>query len=799
MKRMRACLGACLLVLAAGAAEDPAARYFDETAAIKVAPTNFVLRVRIVETGFPAAAAGLQAGDLLFAVDGMRVRDYRDLAILRMFDETRPDMTLTIARHGEIKDLRIPQTRPIRRGGFAADDVRPNFLKELGRRDVNLACLEQGTSRPGAPETNNAVEVADANGPANSRLFTEAENSMLALPARVQEALLVKASTGGPSGAQWVSSFLDTFHLLTEEKWSEAAKRLQGQEPETPNDAPFLRDLLSFYSRIAAKPPRAGTRLSAENYGVDIPFFALCYPCPLCREDRPAFSSDPLFQKYFDWYFSGDSAFQSSLSSAAYRYTSWSMNDAQEEGASSAERYIAQVKAAIICEQEHGGWPFRSVLIYDKPDRARVVAALKKRLVDKPQEAAITAIAMIAPTAIDDDAESFKRAYKIAAAAGPRVTWVADRILKGTCRYWPNHERDKFVQALLEFDGSLPLPDYYRCLMAISPVFQYRISHAVAVSGPRDSTIPIRVCWSEPLVVVKALQNPCPAETQEYTAEALVSDDPAESAKALAQLTAEMVFCPGNDYIQDLATLSRKPGAGKVLDALTHVLFYRANLGVADQLELRQIRTELFEAVEKNRYARVSAEVGALDVKNPKLAEKLGACYAKWGVPSVCVLISAKLHAAGQNEAADDYARKVVDFYDAAAAAWGDTHIYRLALRDFVSIPGFEPWIGKYLSPENASAGLDSTFILKAIVDAYREQTESVVEDLVRSCQPNLERESFTYLYRGRLCQNSGQLRSAVLDELLQHHALSDEHIARLRQTRAPEILSALAQTAPDK
>ena len=66
-----------------------------------------------------------------------------------------------------------------------------------------------------------------------------------------------------------------------------------------------------------------------------------------------------------------------------------------------ADAYISQIKASIVDEENHGGWPCRSWLVVQATPRRIVTASLKGRFERTPD--AITAYAMICPAIYAND------------------------------------------------------------------------------------------------------------------------------------------------------------------------------------------------------------------------------------------------------------------------------------------------------------------------------------------------------------------------------------------------------------
>lgn len=73
-----------------------------------------------------------------------------------------------------------------------------------------------------------------------------------------------------------------------------------------------------------------------------------------------------------------------------------------------ANSYLTQVKASIVDEANHGGWPCRSSLIYQPSTRTSVTAALKRRFERTPD--AMVAYALICPALYAKDEVLLQRA-----------------------------------------------------------------------------------------------------------------------------------------------------------------------------------------------------------------------------------------------------------------------------------------------------------------------------------------------------------------------------------------------------
>ena len=93
--------------------------------------------------------------------------------------------------------------------------------------------------------------------------------------------------------------------------------------------------------------------------------------------------------------------------------------------------YVAQVKASIIDEQNHGGWPVRSWLITGTSSRNALLSALKYRMERSPE--IILAYAAICPALYADDQVLLRRALDYLEKYDPFLHEHARNKLKG---YW---------------------------------------------------------------------------------------------------------------------------------------------------------------------------------------------------------------------------------------------------------------------------------------------------------------------------------------------------------------------------
>ena len=119
------------------------------------------------QSGSPAAKAGIVAGDVITAVDGMEVKDPRDLA--RRIGAMAPgtEVKLSIQRKGEEKTLPLTVGQlPDQRQGNARTDQQVTSDNGTPRLGLTLA---PASDVGGAGDQGVAVTLVDPDGPAAAR------------------------------------------------------------------------------------------------------------------------------------------------------------------------------------------------------------------------------------------------------------------------------------------------------------------------------------------------------------------------------------------------------------------------------------------------------------------------------------------------------------------------------------------------------------------------------------------------------------------------------------------------------
>jgi len=328
----------------------------DPIAPERVAKTKeFGLAIVGVKKNSPAARAGLQFGDLILCVDGLRFYGLGEFLLARGTKPGRTALRLTVNRRGEIRDLDLALDKP---GGPPGASYRIEWSR--------FPSLLRLTGTSVDDELRESLKLFPPRGTA---LFQE---WLLAKPRNKEDCL-------------WIRGFLTLHSALTRQDY------VQAQPSERTPPIPFFGRLSRFYLSLAKRHRDGLKPPDWKAHGESLDFYTLYYPF------RP-FEPPPMGDVTLT-----DQKFMSLL--AAMRQDPFGSWWARSRAASHytrpvddrAEAYVGQVKAAILCPKRHGGWPARSTYVADEDVREKTVKALNQRLARDDNDAALYACALLGP------------------------------------------------------------------------------------------------------------------------------------------------------------------------------------------------------------------------------------------------------------------------------------------------------------------------------------------------------------------------------------------------------------------
>lgn len=770
-------------------------KYFDESLPGLPGPQRFGALVEEVTKGFAADVDGIRLNDLVIGINGHRVRDLAEAAFVHYSHDERTDAVVTLVRGDAVTNLTIRPLFPNRRAFVKLRSAGPPIAGLLKAWNVSLADIF-GAPPPalGADAATGAIgDVLEAFNAAEPVPRVQPFMTIEYLPARAQDALWALADRKNPADREWVLPFLQVFASLVTERYDEAGHLITRHRLLDRNVDPFLDRLVVFYQALVDHRVAAGKGLSPAAYNVDAAFFALCYPYPVGGTNTTrSFAADPDYQVLFDKATSGLTTFTEELRSKAYAY-------ANPVSSNNAEIYVGQVKAALLDADDHGGWPFRSSLVYSEPERSKTISLLLARLDEKPDRTVETALALLAPSMMANNEAAFRRAYTIVAAAGDREMACANELIKDTEQFW-SRKPDVLRHARQAIDAGRPLSEVYQCLRKLSPTVDRRLANGACQrvgTFVQDASF---YCHSYPIVVARAFAAPPdPEAVSRIEQVALLTGNATDIREALTVLTADLSSKPQLARLGTLLELHDRVGAGPVCEAAARVLTYLAVIGdrfePADDQDAVQRMQAFFTSVETLHYTRVARELAALANDDPALDGTVEDYYQEAGVPSVCLLLAAKLRDAGHTRQAEHYVDKAIGLYVPLLEGYTSTERFRIALRDFVSVPGFDSTLDRYrpwMTSDNSVAG----HVLRAVGASYRNDTEAVVKEVLASARSGGQRPSGTYLYNRTIFNSAEDLRTELLRTLAARNVLTEQQVAQLKDSPRLEFEAVVSPPA---
>ena len=303
------------------------------------------VRITEVNEGFPGDHLGLTNEDLPLRVGAAHVLSLQDFMLARYLAVQRGDDRIAFLRKGAVEEHRL--------ASFSA----------WGRWGVDLEDLEQ------VPPSDLPKHLIPA---------------WQALPMRVR--LQAEKFRSGSPAPWWLA-------LVT-------LRQDVGNGGELPTALPEMPD--PYLQRVAAwwlEAGRSKGQLTPCEDAEEALFRAAHFPWPILEpaEVGNLSMTDPQAQRVLRARASGNRNDHKQSQRAANRIV-----DQPVEGYSyDTGRYLSQCVAALLDDQRHGGWPYRSSAVWTPENRAKVLAELAT--VHNPALADVVAVGRIGPAVMDSN------------------------------------------------------------------------------------------------------------------------------------------------------------------------------------------------------------------------------------------------------------------------------------------------------------------------------------------------------------------------------------------------------------
>ena len=510
----------CFL-LSARPLEGAPAAYFDAVDKTKIPPMEFTVLVTSTQPGQPAAEAGLQKGDFIAGVGGLRARCRHEIVLLRrQAEKNAEEVVLNVIRENQWLDITVPNRHStVTWTGFGRKDGNPKTAQKLLARGVAVQTLPGYGAHPVTgvefppPSPHDFDFDIEKLGPG-----VQPWHALASTNHRMQEALLALLEQAGGDHRAWAESLLRAMNLLLLEEYGAAAEILAPLLDR--KTGTFLDAVAEFYAAVARE---RGTFAETEDWrkcGVDEFFFAICYPWPTIPKKTATrvFGFDPELQD-------------------AYNHTLLQQTESTPEGLEMARKiagrpraanagleYRALVASGLIDPPQMGGWPFRASILSRNPGARAILEFLKEDWEKNPEARNMTAIAMLVPSIRTGDEDAFRLALRhIYDEMGYAEVSAVHNLLRGARSWWKRYGNQGWMDALDrlwdEEEARAGRPAVYDWLASRSVVAREWMRRGFLSSSRWHIRDAANFCHSSPWFIAEALQR-------------------ADAAQSLAQMSA---------------------------------------------------------------------------------------------------------------------------------------------------------------------------------------------------------------------------------------------------------------------
>ncbi len=295
--------------------------------------------------GPTAATAGhLMHGDIILAVDGMRVYDWREWGLGRFRNAPSPDMTLLINRGGHLKSATLHGVIPNRYIGIVLDF---NYGTDRFLNDLNTLRI---------PVTDPALRA-----------------SLHFMPGHAAAALdlwMQANKSPAPADVAWLQDFVNLYSAVQGRRYADA------KSPAHQPPIPYFQRLEKFYLYLASANLPRETPPDLEKSGETPEFYTLALPVPDHRAALGHLSfADSNFTKLLTQEYNDDWQPDADLTNVA--------NDYASNQADGLDRYLDEVRAALIDPGDHDALPYQSDMVTSSSSRPLIAQQLSDRLKDR--------------------------------------------------------------------------------------------------------------------------------------------------------------------------------------------------------------------------------------------------------------------------------------------------------------------------------------------------------------------------------------------------------------------------------
>lgn len=327
------------------------------------------VQITSVRPDMPASALHVQPGSILLEMAGMHPLDSAEVSIAVRIAGQRAANQARFGSDGRTMALRAPAFSAWTRWGIDTDSIRP---------PARMPGLD-----PAQDRIWNSL-------PTRVRLACRLAVGDGQVPAWLPRLLAIRAAAGGDGPAAGPAE-MPTPYLARVSAWWITCSAAAPPPVDDPDEALFRAAHLPW----PLDEPPGKDAIATGDAAADALLLALA------RSEPPSVDA---------------------RTSAGYRL----VERPQPGFPGDAGSYVGQCLAAVVDPDRHGGWPYRSGLIWQQPGRSQVVAQLVAASAD-PARAQLAALGRIGPAVIDQDAAALRDALGILQRGSP---WLARQALR---------------------------------------------------------------------------------------------------------------------------------------------------------------------------------------------------------------------------------------------------------------------------------------------------------------------------------------------------------------------------------